>query len=173
MSDNDSDSDEWGMAELVIPPKREGTTDDGDDDAGDFAASQPDDDDGEWQTPLQASNDTKKDTQQLKSATAASDSLSSSSSPPLSSQPIIIVDLTQIDPNIHSKFDRNGVSDPTKASALRKKVEAEYDEYSKNTSFLADGTVIPCGNSVWRDALVRLRDERPGHYFCPVFPKKK
>ena len=88
-------------------------------------------------------------------------------------EPMIIVDITQIDPNIHSKFDRNSVNDPTGASALRKKIEGDYINYAKNNVLISDGTVIPCGSSVWRGALSRLRDERPGHYFVPIFPPKK
>ncbi|KAL3893916.1 MAG: hypothetical protein SGARI_007902 [Bacillariaceae sp.] len=86
---------------------------------------------------------------------------------------MIIVDLTQIDANIHSKFDRNSVSDSAAASALRKKIEGDYDKYAKDATLITEGTVIPCGSSVWRGALMRLRDERQGHYFAPIFPPKK
>ena len=87
--------------------------------------------------------------------------------------PMIIVDMTQIDANIHSKFDKNSVNDSAAASTLRKKIEAAYDTYAKDATKISDGTVIPCGSSVWRGALMQLRDERPGHYFAPIFPPKK
>ena len=86
---------------------------------------------------------------------------------------MIIVDITQIDINIHSKFDRNSVNDSAAASAMRKKIDSDYEKYSRNSKLVAEGTIIPCGSSVWRDALVRLRDERPGHYFAPIFPSKQ
>lgn len=86
--------------------------------------------------------------------------------------PMIIVDITQIDSSIHSKFDRNSVNDSMKASKLRKEIESNYTNYSKNTSLLENGTVIPCGSSVWKDALSKLRDDRQGHYFVPIFPPK-
>ena len=87
---------------------------------------------------------------------------------------MIIVDLTKMTKDqIHSKFDRNAVNDPEAASALRKKIEQDYEQYAKDSELLGDGTVIPCGMSVWRGALSRLRDERQGHYFAPIFPPKK
>jgi hypothetical protein len=86
---------------------------------------------------------------------------------------MMIVDITKLDENVHSKFDRNSVNNPDAASAWRKKMEQEYEKFSKDTQLLENGTVIPCGSSVWRDALVRLRDERKGHYLCPVFSPKK
>ena len=87
--------------------------------------------------------------------------------------PMILVDITQLDDTVHARFDRNSVNDATAASAWRKKIEASYETYASNTDLVAAGTVIPCGQSVWKEALVRLRDERKGHYFCPIFPKKK
>ena len=84
--------------------------------------------------------------------------------------PMILIDLTRLDPDIHNKFDKYGVNDSASASSLRKKIESQYEQYSKDARLLADGTVIPCSTSVWRGAIQRMRDERPGHYFAPIFP---
>jgi hypothetical protein len=93
-------------------------------------------------------------------------------------EPMIIVDMTELSkslslPDIHSKFDPNSVNDTVAVQAIRKRIEQDYDAYAKNQGYLADRTVIPCGSSVWRPALIQLRKERPGHYFCPIFPFKK
>lgn len=153
MADDESDgSDEWGMEELVIPTKKEpphseDKTKEGDEDF--------------WNT------------QEAPKAVVAAPSQATPKPPPAVSTPMIIVDLTQIDANIHSKFDKNSVNDATAASALRKSIESDYNNYAKGShELLSDGTVIPCGSTVWRDALVRLREERPGHYFAPIFPPK-
>jgi len=161
---DDSDSDEWGMEELVIPAKADhtnaATTDENNGDDGDG--------DGYWT----AEKKEQKDSSSQEETTATS-----KPKPPKPAEeegyPMIIVDITQMDATIHSKFDRNSVNDATAASALRKKLESNYERYAKDSNLLADGTVLPCGSTVWRDALVRLRDDRPGHYFAPIFPPKK
>ena len=100
---------------------------------------------------------------------AADNSISIEDSRQGEGEPMILVDLTQLtDDRIHSRFDRNSVNDPEAVSTWRKTIQ--YEEYSKKSDLLANGTVIPCGSSVWRAALVRLRDERKGHYFVPIFP---
>lgn len=146
---DDSDSDEWGMEELVIPPK--GARTEG------ITTTKADDDDGYWDTMephFEPELHTKEETPADK---------------PKEGEPMMIVDVTQLDATIHSQFDRHSVNDSSAASALRKKIESNYDIYFGDSSLIADGTVIPCGTSVWREALVRLRDERPGHYFAPIF----
>jgi len=144
-------SDEWGMEELVIPP----------DSAIPKEADQGQPKEGDhedyWKVESKSQPEVPKPTP---------------AAPSKPSEPMIIVDMTLIDANIHSKYDKNSVNDSAAASALRKKIELEYASYSKNASLLSEGTVIPCGSSVWRDALVRLREERPGHYFAPVFRPK-
>jgi hypothetical protein len=151
--DASDDSDEWGMEDLVIPSK--GTPSD-EGNGGDEA----DTDGDEWAVRRQPATNQQNE---FESALGAAQE---------EGNPMIIVDITQIDPNIHSKFDRNSVNDSAAASALRKKIEANYNTYAKDADLLATGTVIPCGSSVWRGALTRLRDERPGHYFAPIFPPK-
>jgi len=89
-------------------------------------------------------------------------------------EPMIIVDMTQLsNEKIHSKFDPNAVNDPAAVKTLRLQIESQFDTYSKDTLLLADRTVIPCGSSIWKEALVTLRKEKDGHYFCPIFPPKK
>jgi hypothetical protein len=86
-------------------------------------------------------------------------------------QPMIIVDMTVLSNEaIHCRHDKNSVNDPTQVSKLRKKIHENYVNYAKNIELLANKTVIPCGSSVYRQALVSLRKEKPGHYFCPIFP---
>ena len=166
-----SSDDEWGAAELDIPSKpKVNHIDDGNgsgDDDWDVkgkhlqaVAADDDGDDEEWMPKAKISNPTD-DTDTKPSNKKKSDN---------GGTPMILIDLTRLDPAIHSKFDKNGVSDSAAASALRKKIESQYKQYSKDARLLADGTVIPCSTSVWRGAIQRMRDERPGHYFAPIFP---
>mmetsp|Transcript_134017 Transcript_134017/g.387863 ORF Transcript_134017/g.387863 Transcript_134017/m.387863 type:complete len:154 (-) Transcript_134017:139-600(-) len=142
-------SDEWGQQEELVIKK---FVENDDDNPGN-------EDEDYWKVEPKEEEPPKEDPPKKKTETT--------------SEPMIIVDITQIDANIHSKFDKNAVNDSAAASALRKRIESDYDAYSKDATMIADGTVIPCGSTVWRDALVRLRDERPGHYFAPIFPPKK
>lgn len=151
MTDDDSDSDEWGTEELVIPSQKNNLQDE----------STKNDEDDDWEIKLE------------KKTSTSEVETSENSKNPGEGEPMIIVDITKIDSNIHSKHDRNSVNDPTGASALRKKIEDDYEAYSKNPTLLSNGTIIPCGSSVWQTALIRLRNERPGHYFAPLFPSKK
>uniref|UniRef100_A0A7S1ZJ12 Uncharacterized protein n=1 Tax=Ditylum brightwellii TaxID=49249 RepID=A0A7S1ZJ12_9STRA len=158
---DDSDSDEWGMEELVIPSddinsknKKITASDD---------EKQEDEEDDYWAVEKPEQDTAPRKEQE---ETHAEKQL-----PP--GEPIIIVDITQIDSNIHSRFDRNSVNDSAAASSQRKKIESNYEQYARDSSLISVGTVIPCGSSVWRDAIIRLRDERPGHYFVPIFPPKK
>lgn len=149
MADDDSvDSDDWGAEELVIPPAAEKTNSgDNNDDVGDDY----------WEVEKTIEEDAKPEVKNTVEE----------------GQPMIIVDITKMNPEIHSKFDRNSVNKPEEASALRKKIEKNYNDYAFSSELLAEGTIIPCGSSVWRDALVRLRDDKPGHYFVPIFPPPK
>ncbi|CAJ1967115.1 unnamed protein product [Cylindrotheca closterium] len=152
MADSSSDdSDEWGTEEIVIPSKSG---------AAQNQSEEGENDDGDWDWDVVI----EKKGPKLSTVQTA---------PKKPGEPMIIVDITQLDENVHSKFDRNSVNNTDAASAWRKKIENQYQTYSKDAKLLGNGTVIPCGSSVWRDALVRLRDERKGHYFCPVFSPKK
>lgn len=163
---SDSGSDDWGTEELDLS-RWDGNSNDkckvlGEEKSyGSLPATLPavddDDDNEEWMTPLPKASETSKAESQI--PRDLSDN----------SFHMILVDLTRLDPNIHSRFDRNSVNDPVAVSSWRQKLE--YAQYSQDSTLLSDGTVIPCGSSVWREALSRLRQERPGHYLCPVFPK--
>lgn len=151
MSDSD-DSDEWAVDELVIPLQSNAAQEQS-------REAENDDGDVDWDVSIE------------KKKVPIADS-NSPSVPQTSGEPMIIVDITLLDKSVHCKFDRNSVNDANAASAWRKRIEESFEKYAKDKELLENGTVIPCGSSVWRDALVRLRDERNGHYFCPVFPKK-
>lgn len=156
MAEDESEgSDEWGMEELVIPTKK---------DPASQQAAQKDagSDEDFWNKQEEPKSSPAPPKVKVIAKTAAV------------ATPMIIVDLTMMDANIHSKFDKNSVNDAKAASTLRKTIESQYDKYAKNSpNLVSDGTVIPCGSSVWRDALLRLRDERLGHYFAPIFPPTK
>ena len=166
-----SSDEEWGTAELDIPSKSEGNNGkgNGDDDLDvkgkhlqAAAAAADDGDDDDWMPKAKTSNlceDTDTKFSNLRSDTGGN--------------PMILIDLTRLDPDIHNKFDKNWVSDSAAASSLRKKIESQFEQYSKDARLLADGTVVPCSTSVWRGAIQRMRDERSGHYFAPIFPPTK
>ena len=153
--EDDSDSDEWGTEELVIPCR---TTNVPETNTG---TSNYEDDD--WEMKLE-----KKEKPIIKSE---KDNISSQGGH--TGELMVIVDITKLDGNIHSKFDRNSVNDAAAASTMRKRIEDDFSTYAKDSNLLSNGTLIPCGSSVWKNALIRLRNERPGHYFCPIFPPKK
>ena len=150
---SDDDSDDWATDELpdLPPPKKELA-----ESSGDAAA----DDDGDWVTKLAPAP--------AKAAAPNQDATESSG------EPMILVDMTLLSNDaIHSKFDPNAVNDPVAVKQLRTTIEQQYDEYHTNAELVANGTVIPCGSSVWRPALERMRRERSGHYFAPIFPPLK
>jgi hypothetical protein len=174
MSDSD-DSDEWGMEELVIP-----TSSDVQQKGADEVDDNNKNDDGNdyWAVEVISSSNNKVDdddndsNNKNKAQLQQQQSNNNSGADDGGGEPMIIVDITQINPDIHSKFDRNSVNNPEEASTMRKKIECNYDEYALSSNeLISDGTVIPCGSSVWRDALIQLRNDRPGHYFVPIFKR--
>lgn len=93
-------------------------------------------------------------------------------------EPIIIVDMTTLSqrlslPEVHCQFDPNSVNDVVAVKALRQQIESNYDMYSKHMDYISERIIIPCGSSVYRSALIELRQERPGYFFYPIFPPKK
>jgi hypothetical protein len=160
-NNDDSDSDDWGKEELIFPsapssPLQSATASDGGgDEYWDMHIENTVDsnnrntagDDHHNNTSLQ--NEKQQQQQQQ--------------------QQMFLVDMTQLDPEIHCKFDKNGVNDVTKSRRLRKQLEQEFTAYKCDPNLLAGGTVVPCSSGVWKAALIRLRDERKGHYLCPIF----
>lgn len=158
MGDDGSDSDEWGAADLPdipilhksSPSKNEFTQ-----------VVEEDDEEEGWSSKL------------------PTDPIPNTTQAIATGDPVILVDMTMFTqndtswPEVHSRIDRYSVNDTETAKRLRKRIEADYDTYAKSTKYLSEGVVIPCGSSVWKEALSQLRDQRPGHYFCPIFPPKK
>jgi hypothetical protein len=158
-----SDEDEWGLEELPLPTRGGNTAGlDGNDNNEKV-------DDSYWEQEAQEKKPQVKSS--LPEPSSAEEIVKKEDG---GGEPMILVDMTALSEGaIHSKFDRNSVNDSVAASSLRRKVEEGYTAYAKNGSLVADGTVIPCGTTVWREALVQLRDERAGHYFAPIFPPKR
>ena len=173
MDDSDTDSDDWAKGDLPeLPSLPIGSS-------SSKAASMEhhnhqnianednDDDDGWEQKLVHRTNDkvvvTKTDQNDVNSDLG---------------EPIIIVDMTTLSQllslsEIHCQFDPNSVNDVVAVKALRHQIESNYDTYKKNMDFISERIIIPCGSSVYRPALIELRNERPGHYFYPIFPPKK
>jgi hypothetical protein len=179
-SSNVSSDDEWDKSDTEIDlvvadkssdgtandgtandgPANDGTANDGngDDGNGDDDTNDDDNDDNndDWTTTLP--------TQPLPSA--------SISSKPTSGNPMIIINVTLLHPHIHNKSDRNSNNNPTFVSSFKATVESNYHDWSNNSDYIASGVVIPCADNVFSGALTRLRDDKPGNYFLPVFPMK-
>ena len=85
-------------------------------------------------------------------------------------EPLILVDITTLDPDVHNRHDKNAVNDVDKASTWRRTIEREYQKYSNDAGMIAAGTVRRCARGVYLAALQQLRDEVPGHYWVAVFP---
>ena len=88
---------------------------------------------------------------------------------------MLLVNLTALsDGAIHNRFDKYSNNDPVAASAWRKKIEADFENYASDATLLANGTVRPCTKGVWTAAIAVLREEQPGNFFVPCYaPRKK
>eukprot|EP00873_Tetraselmis_striata_P019717 jgi/Tetstr1/439981/TSEL_003047.t1 len=86
-------------------------------------------------------------------------------------KPLLLVDLTALsDGALHNRFDKAGCNDADLKRQWIRKIEADYAKFELDTALISSGVVRSCGSSVWRDALVELRDAHPGHFWAPVFP---
>ena len=85
---------------------------------------------------------------------------------------LFIMNVTKFtDGAVHNKHDKNSNNNPEEVSRLRKEIEANWEGYEKNVDYVSSGIVIPCGGSVWKEALMQLRDDHPGEFFLPVFKR--
>ena len=160
MDNDDDDSYEWATGDLPpIPVRRKNDADD-----KESSNINDDGDDKDWFSDIKPvirhqAQDTSKKEEESSSEEG---------------HPMILVNLTFLsDGAIHSKFDANSVNDPEAVKQWRRKIEANYHNYANRAELLANRTIIPCGSSVWRPALVTLRNEGKGHYYCPIFPPNK
>ena len=80
----------------------------------------------------------------------------------LDTRPVLLVNLTALDPEVHNRADKHAVSDIARASALRKKIEAAYDTYAGDVAMKAAGTVRASTRGTYVAALGSLRDEEGG-----------
>ena len=88
-------------------------------------------------------------------------------------RPLILVNFTALSKGrIHNRHDPHACNDPEAKSALAKDVAAAYERYANDASLIASGTVRPCGQRCWREALAVLRTSEPGQFYGPVFPPK-
>lgn len=85
----------------------------------------------------------------------------------LDTRPVLLVNLTALDPEVHNRADKHAVSDIARASALRKKIEAAYDTYAGDAAMKAAGTVRASTRGTYVAALGSLRDEEAGCTFAP------
>ena len=68
---------------------------------------------------------------------------------------LIVVDFTALSEGaIHNRFDKNAVNDVDSKRTLQKKIEADYEKYSKDAAMLLAGTVRVTSDADWKE-LVR------------------
>ena len=174
----DDDEDEWGTHELIIDRVTSGNKSENNK-AGSGGAKLNTNEEEEVDNEVDAyfqsdeywNGDDEKSKEQSKSSQNEHDDISSSTVND-NGVPMFIIDVTRLNPDIHSKYDRNSVNDPFGASKIRRKFEKDFHQLHKNAEFIANGTIVPCSTSIWQSALSRMRDERKGHYFLPIFPPK-
>jgi hypothetical protein len=169
MDDSDNDSDDWAKDDLpelqlpVVPSSTEQQNHKEDD-----VKNENDDDDG-WE--LKIVSPTNPNIVDAKNDGVDVDNNSGG-------EPMIVVNMTTMSqllslPEIHCQFDPNSVNDVVAVQTLRRRIENEYNTYSKHMEYISDRVIIPCGSSVYRSALIELRKDHPGQYFYPIFPSKK
>ena len=76
-------------------------------------------------------------------------------------RPMILVDFTALDPNIHNRADKHAVNDVDAASALRRRIESEYSTFANDAKLVAAGTVRACSQGCtarrWRSSETNTR----------------
>jgi hypothetical protein len=82
--------------------------------------------------------------------------------------PVLLVDLTAIDPGVHNRADKHAVNDPSAASAMRRRIESEYAAFAAEHA--SDGVAVATTRGAHLAKLRSLRDETPGHYWVAGFP---
>ena len=82
--------------------------------------------------------------------------------------PVLLVDLTAIDPGVHNRADKHAVNDPSAASAMRRRIESEYAAFAAEHA--SDGVAVATTRGAHLAKLRSLRDETPGHYWVACFP---
>jgi len=82
--------------------------------------------------------------------------------------PVLLVDLTAIDPGVHNRADKHAVNDPSAASAMRRRIESEYAAFAAEHA--SDGVAVATTRGAHLAKLRSLRDEMPGHYWVACFP---
>lgn len=80
----------------------------------------------------------------------------------LDTRPVLLVNLTALDPEVHNRADKHAVSDIARASALRKKIEAAYDTYAGDAAMKAAGTVRASTRGTYVAALGSFTRRRSG-----------
>lgn len=87
-----------------------------------------------------------------------------------SGPPVLLVDLTDLTGGeLHNRFDKFACNDPEAKARWSKKIATDFEGYLHNEELISRGVVHVTTNRGWKDLLSRLRDEKLGHFFCPVF----
>ena len=164
---NDNDEDEWGTHELILDEKSKPLM------VADLDSSskgEDQDEDEYWNSNI-LNNTTEKSHTTTTVSKSKNEDINNEDDE--GGELMFLIDVTMIDSTIHSKYDRNSVNNPEAASKLRKHVERNFTQYQNDSNLIASRAVIPCGTSVWKEALARMRDDKKGHYFLPIFPPKQ
>jgi hypothetical protein len=89
---------------------------------------------------------------------------------PENSKPMMLVDFTLLSGGtVHNKFDKNAVNDIDLKKKFTQEITRTITDEVKKAELVGSGVLHPCSTSVWKEALVTLRDANPGHYFGPIF----
>ena len=70
-----------------------------------------------------------------------------------------------------SRVHIKAVNDVDAKRALQQTLEKNFNHYASDRALLAAGTVRPSAESEWKSTVQSLRDEIPGHFWAPVWPR--